>query len=186
VASTTQANRPLSRSPNALARAIGASAGPDVDSSPLAAVSWSSTVESSRCSTPTGAQTARARRRCIPVDITADACADSRSSAGLRSSDRAYAAVPNASPISSEWPLAEPSPCRTASGIWPTARPSTTRATMGKNPSATMNRPSMSSRTGLVSHSSRSTRSRGDRTSRPQDVLGVRRTARAHPSSPVP
>ena len=89
VASTTQARNPVSRSPNALARAIGASAGPEVDSSPLAADNWSSTAESSRCSTPTGAQTARARRRCMPVDITAEACAESRSSAGLRSSDRA-------------------------------------------------------------------------------------------------
>ena len=45
VASTTQAMNPLSRSPNALASAIGASACLDVDSSPLAAASWSSTAE---------------------------------------------------------------------------------------------------------------------------------------------
>ena len=45
----------------------------EVDSSPLAADSWSSTAESSRCSIPAGAQTAWARRRCRPVDIAAEA-----------------------------------------------------------------------------------------------------------------
>jgi hypothetical protein len=87
VASVTQARKPLSRSPSALASAIGASAGPAEASSPLAEASWSSTAASSRCSTPSGSQTARASRRCMPVLIAAEQYASSSASTGLRSSD---------------------------------------------------------------------------------------------------
>jgi len=162
VASVTQARRPLSRSPSALASAIGASAGPDEVSSPLAEASLSSTAGSSRCSMPSGSQTARASRRCMPVLIAAEQYASSSASAGLRSSDSPYAAVPMASATSSECPSGDPSPCTTAGGIFPTARPSAISATIGRKPSASTYSTIATVRPRLVSVTSRTTRSRGD------------------------
>jgi hypothetical protein len=162
VASVTHASKPLSRLPSALASAIGASAGRDEDSSPLAEASRSSTAGSSRCSTPSGSHTARASRRCSPVAIAAEQYAASSASTGLRSSDNPYARVPTVSASNSECPAGEPSPCTTAGGILPTARPSATSATIGKKPSASTYNAMIAIRRRLVSVTSRTTSRRGD------------------------
>ena len=109
----------------------------------------------------------------MPVAITAEQCAETRASPGLRSSDSAYATVPSASASNRECPLEDPSPCRTASGIFPTARPSAASDTIGRNPSASTNSPSTTISAGLVSHNSRSTRSRGDLATRAAALLPV-------------
>jgi hypothetical protein len=95
-------------------------------------------------------------------------------------------------PVSRLRPLADPRPFVTAAGIRPTARPRATRATMGRNPSAKMNKPIRTDSTGLVSQSSRSTRSRGEsasrraRPSRLQRARGPAAAIRAAPRAGMP